>query len=109
MSKSNPDAFEMVVDTFEEVVYSSRSSGELARLRLTTDDPAYTCLVSFWLKRKELPAATVNHDEQRVELHYPYVALKEVLDMLRNPDQMVCVIFDGPTTSRLVGKVPTLE
>lgn len=109
MTKSNPDGLEMVVDTFEELLYSSRPSGELARLRLMTDDPAYTCMVSFWLGREQLPAATVNHDEQRVELHYPYVALKDIVQMLRNPDQMVCVVFDGPTTSRLVGKVPTLE
>ena len=109
MAKSKGDELEMVVDTFEEVLYSSRPSGELARLRLTTDDPAYTCLVSFWRGRKPLPEATVNHDEQRVELHYPYAALRDIVAMLKNPDQMVCVVFDGPRSSRLVGKVPTLE
>ena len=109
MSKKNPDSFELIVDSFEQVLYSSRASGELARLRLTTDDPAYSCVISFWPAGEDLPAAGVNHDKMRVELHYPYAALGDVLDMLRNPDQMVCVVFDGPCDSRLVGKEPTME
>ena len=109
MAKTNPEGLEMVVDSFEEDLYSSRTSGELACIRLKTDDPSYTCRVSFWPAGADLPAATVNHDELHVELHYPYAAMGHVLDMLRDPDQMVCVIFDGPDTSRLVGKVPTLQ